>query len=56
MLKKHGFEDIKVEPFSEAEGLGADRKDVWRLPWTVISARKSRTTSKRKKGTKQARA
>jgi hypothetical protein len=48
MLKRHGFEDITVEPFSEAEGLGAHRKDVWRLPWTVISATKSGAKSKRK--------
>jgi len=42
LLKRHGFEDVTIEPFSEAEGLGVHRKDVWRLPWTVISARKSR--------------
>ena len=48
MLKRHGFEDITIEPFSEAEGLGAHRKDVWRLPWTVISATKSGAKSKRK--------
>jgi ubiquinone/menaquinone biosynthesis C-methylase UbiE len=51
LLKRHGFEDIKVEPFSEAEGLGAHRTDVWRLPWTVISARKSRSAPKRRAGT-----
>jgi ubiquinone/menaquinone biosynthesis C-methylase UbiE len=50
LLKRHGFENITIEPFSEAEGIGAHRTDVWRLPWTVISARKSRSTPKRKAG------
>ena len=40
LLRRHGFEDIKIEPFREADDLGPERKDVWRLPWTVISARK----------------
>jgi ubiquinone/menaquinone biosynthesis C-methylase UbiE len=53
LLKRHGFEDIMVEPFSESEGFGPHRTDVWRLPWTVISARKSRSAARRKKGAKR---
>jgi ubiquinone/menaquinone biosynthesis C-methylase UbiE len=48
LLERHGFEDISIEPFSEAEGLGVHRTDVWRLPWTVISARKARVAPKGK--------
>lgn len=48
LLARHGFRDISIEPFCEAEGLGAHRKDVWRLPWTVISARKSPVSAKRR--------
>lgn len=40
LLRRHGFTDISIEPFRESDDLGPDRKDVWRLPWTVISARK----------------
>jgi ubiquinone/menaquinone biosynthesis C-methylase UbiE len=40
LLRRHGFEDINVEPFREADDLGPERKDLWRLPWTVISARR----------------
>jgi ubiquinone/menaquinone biosynthesis C-methylase UbiE len=43
VLRRHGFSDVKIEPFREAEGLGPERTDVWRLPWTVISARKPRS-------------
>lgn len=40
LLRKHGFTDVKIEPFREADDMGPERKDVWRFPWTVISARK----------------
>lgn len=66
MLRRQGFTDVKIEPFREAEQLGPERKDVWRLPWTVISARKpksARASSKRpsrsagaRRGTRSARA
>lgn len=42
LLRERGFTDLQIEPFREAENLGPGRKDVWRLPWTVISARKPR--------------
>jgi ubiquinone/menaquinone biosynthesis C-methylase UbiE len=42
LLRRLGFEAVRIEPFHEAEGLGPQRKDLWRLPWTIISARKSR--------------
>lgn len=41
LLRKHGFTDVKIEPFREAEDMGPERKDIWRFPWTVISARKA---------------
>jgi len=50
LLQRHGFADIRIEPFSEAEGLGVHRTDLWRLPWTVISARKSSPGAKSKVG------
>jgi ubiquinone/menaquinone biosynthesis C-methylase UbiE len=40
LLRKHGFTDVKIEPFREADDMGPERKDIWRFPWTVISARK----------------
>lgn len=40
LMRKHGFTDVKIEPFREAEDMGPERKDLWRFPWTVISARK----------------
>lgn len=48
LVERHGFEDVTIEPFSEAEGMGVHRTDLWRLPWTVISARKVRTAAKPK--------
>jgi len=38
MLRGHGFTDIEITPFAEAPG--AESSNVWRFPWTVISARK----------------
>jgi ubiquinone/menaquinone biosynthesis C-methylase UbiE len=46
LLRRHGFEAGLVEPFREADDLGPERRDVWRLPWTVISARKRRATAR----------
>jgi ubiquinone/menaquinone biosynthesis C-methylase UbiE len=46
LLRRAGFEDIRIEPFHEAQDLGPERKDLWRLPWTVISARKLRVRPK----------
>jgi ubiquinone/menaquinone biosynthesis C-methylase UbiE len=40
MLQRVGFTDVAIEPFREAENIGPERRDVWRLPWTVISGRK----------------
>jgi SAM-dependent methyltransferase len=45
LLRRIGFADVRIEPFHEAEDLGPQRKDLWRLPWTVISARKQRPRS-----------
>ena len=45
LLRRLGFADVRIEPFQEAEDLGPQRKDLWRLPWTVISARKQRPRS-----------
>jgi len=46
LMRRHGFSDAQIEPFREAEDLGPERTDVWRLPWTVISGRKQRTVSR----------
>jgi len=46
LMRRHGFSDAQIEPFREAEDLGPERTDVWRLPWTVISGRKQRTASR----------
>jgi ubiquinone/menaquinone biosynthesis C-methylase UbiE len=43
LLREQGFTDVKIEPFRETEQLGPERTDVWRLPWTVISARKPKS-------------
>jgi ubiquinone/menaquinone biosynthesis C-methylase UbiE len=40
VLKETGFTSIQVTPFKESENSGPERRDVWRLPWTVISAKK----------------
>ena len=40
LMRRHGFADVKIEPFREAEDFGPERTDLWRFPWTVISARK----------------
>lgn len=50
VLRRHGFTDVVIEPFREAEQLGPERTDVWRLPWTVISARKPKTLRARRGG------
>ena len=47
VLKSRGFTGIEVVPFQEAESVGPDSQDVWRLPWTVISAKKPRRPSRR---------
>lgn len=46
LMRSHGFIDVKIEPFREAEDLGCERTDLWRFPWTVISARKPRNTER----------
>jgi ubiquinone/menaquinone biosynthesis C-methylase UbiE len=40
LMRKHGFTDVRIEPFREADNMGPERTDLWRFPWTVISARK----------------
>ncbi|MGH9434442.1 MAG: class I SAM-dependent methyltransferase [Terriglobia bacterium] len=40
LMRRRGFMDVTIEPFSEAEDLGPQRTDLWRFPWTVITARK----------------
>ncbi|MEO7775149.1 MAG: class I SAM-dependent methyltransferase [Steroidobacteraceae bacterium] len=40
VLKEAGFTAIQISPFQESETIGPERVDVWRLPWTVISAKK----------------
>ena len=47
MLKSRGFTGIEVAPFQESDSVGPDSQDVWRLPWTVISAKKPRRTARR---------
>ena len=47
-LKSKGFTDIEILPFRESAGSGPDSLDVWRLPWTVISAKKPRGTRRRR--------
>jgi ubiquinone/menaquinone biosynthesis C-methylase UbiE len=44
VLRNHGFTDIEITPFAEAPG--AQTSQVWRFPWTVISARKPRQPAK----------
>ena len=38
VLRDHGFTDVEITPFAEAPD--AQSSQVWRFPWTVISARK----------------
>ena len=40
LMRRHGFTDVKIEPFRESDDMGPERTDLWRFPWTVISARK----------------
>ncbi|HVS76817.1 MAG TPA: class I SAM-dependent methyltransferase [Steroidobacteraceae bacterium] len=40
LMRRHGFTDVKIVPFREADDLGPERTDTWRFPWTVISGRK----------------
>ena len=35
------FDEIRIEPFEEAEGALADHGKKWRFPWTVFAGRKS---------------
>ena len=47
-LKSRGFTDIEIGPFQESSNIGPDNyRDVWRLPWTVISATKPRRARRR---------
>jgi len=39
-LQSLGFSDISIEPFEEQPGATAPEFAKWRLPWTVIAARK----------------
>jgi ubiquinone/menaquinone biosynthesis C-methylase UbiE len=39
-LKSVGFYDISIAPFEESPGATAPEFAKWRLPWTVIAARK----------------
>ena len=45
LLLREGFGDVQIEPFREADDMGPERRDIWRFPWTVISARKPRGRS-----------
>lgn len=38
LLRSKGFEDIRIEPFREAEGVDLEGAEAWRFPWTVIRA------------------
>lgn len=38
VLRKQGFTDVTIAPFTEADNVPADS---WRFPWTVISATKA---------------
>lgn len=40
-LESIGFTDIEIKPFEESPGATAEDFPKWRLPWTVISARKA---------------
>jgi ubiquinone/menaquinone biosynthesis C-methylase UbiE len=40
VLSDKGFEEISFEQFRESEDVDLEAYDVWRFPWTVISARK----------------
>lgn len=39
-LESLGFTDIEIKPFEESPGATDENFPKWRLPWTVISARK----------------
>lgn len=39
-LEALGFRDVVIEPFEESPGATAPNFPKWRLPWTVIAARK----------------
>lgn len=40
-LESIGFTDIEIKPFEESPGATSEAFPKWRLPWTVISARKA---------------
>ncbi|MGB3503409.1 MAG: class I SAM-dependent methyltransferase [Mesorhizobium sp.] len=40
-LESIGFTDIEIKPFEESPGATSEDFPKWRLPWTVISARKA---------------
>ncbi|MSQ72218.1 MAG: class I SAM-dependent methyltransferase [Betaproteobacteria bacterium] len=40
-LRRHGFDDIEIRPFEEAEGTLAPDYPKWRFPWTLIAARRA---------------
>lgn len=55
-LRRLGFEDIRIEPFRETEGVDLDGAQSWRFPWTVISAVKPRTADHGRDGNASRRA
>lgn len=40
-LESIGFTDIEIKPFEDSPGATAEDFPKWRLPWTVITARKA---------------
>jgi len=40
LLDGIGFQEVRIEPFSEAPGVDPANTSAWRFPWTVISATK----------------
>lgn len=43
VMRDAGLEEIRIEPFEEAEGALAQSSEKWRFPWTLIAGRKPAT-------------
>jgi ubiquinone/menaquinone biosynthesis C-methylase UbiE len=41
ILETHGFDNISIKPFEEADGTLALNYEPWRFPWTIIEANKA---------------
>lgn len=50
VLRGMGFEDVRIEPFRETEGVDLDGAQSWRFPWTVIHAVKPWTADRGRQG------